>query len=162
MTRPTMKRFAVVRGGRVIAVAMRDADDTSQLPPGISLMLESDAIALGLPRDDVAPDVEVSLGQQALQLNLTAATRAARIATDAATMAAGTDSPSSQQLVAMVRQLAGWIAVLARDDLVANRQRAALILPVLDDFDPIGVAPQAVTITPTPAEASASGVPLAS
>jgi hypothetical protein len=155
-----MQRYAVVVGGRIVRIIRQDPSlGPPTAPIGAVVMLEAEAIAQGYLSSDGVDDTRRA--EQAINKALRAATRAATIAGNADDLANASGSMTNAQLTQAVRQLANWVGALARFEVMSNRQRVALILHHMVDFDPIGSEPEAVTVSPTPTPALATGAPLA-
>jgi hypothetical protein len=161
VSRDRLQPYVLVRNGRIETKAMLDPDHLpTNLPSGLTLMTESAAALQGLTQGDPADDTDddLSRAKTAILLDALAYRRAATIGDNADSVAGGSGAVTLAQLTATVRLLASWIAVLCRHDVMVQRELMALILRDPANFGGIGTVPTtAVTISPTPAEATASG-----
>lgn len=161
MSHSRLQPFFIVKNGQVQSTALLDPTALpSNLPPGVSLLTQASAAIQGLTQGGA--DDDTARAQAAVALDFLAYKRSSAVADNADTIAGGSGTPTLAQLTATVRLLASWISMLARHDVMVQRELIALILRDPADFGAIGAPPAAVTIAPTPAEATASGGQLTS
>lgn len=154
-----LQRYAVIQGGLITAtISWDDAAPTEGLPAGVTLMLESDAVLQGIPRA-VPVGKSEALARAAIQSNRANVAQDRGIAADALAIAQSTGALTNAQRDGAIRQIAGWIATLAHNDSLANRQRTALILHGLTEFDPTGANTQVASTNSVPGDAGADAPP---